>query len=124
MGINECLSDPALPSFDLEQCPSLQRLLDALQLGNKNPAIPPCEMSCLQQFAKVGMAAPAEWVPWASSVRWLPMQGCTFGAMDELRAGLSLTAWWQDNESRVPPPADPALQLSEICVRELRDAFR
>lgn len=51
--------DPALTSFDLEQCPSLQRLLDAVQLGNQNPAIPRCEMSCLQQFAKVGAVASA-----------------------------------------------------------------
>jgi hypothetical protein len=50
--IPACISDPKLTSFAIDQCPSLLRMLDALSLGNTNPAVS-CELSCVQQFAKV-----------------------------------------------------------------------
>lgn len=52
LGIPACLSDPKLSKFDVDQCPGLLRMLDALNLGNTNPAVS-CEDSCVQQFAKV-----------------------------------------------------------------------
>lgn len=54
ISIPECLSDSALLSFDVNECPSLLRMLDALSLGNTNPAVS-CELSCVEQFAKVGL---------------------------------------------------------------------
>ncbi|KAL4452414.1 hypothetical protein ABPG75_008076 [Micractinium tetrahymenae] len=54
MGIPACLSDPAITGlkFELDQCPSLLRLLDAVQLGNQNPAVS-CDLGCVRQFAKL-----------------------------------------------------------------------
>lgn len=59
IGIKECLSDPSLNSFDINSCPSLLRMLDALALGNLNPAVS-CELSCVQQFAKLSDACQGE----------------------------------------------------------------
>ncbi|PSC72128.1 hypothetical protein C2E20_4426 [Micractinium conductrix] len=50
--IKECISDPKLAEFDFDECPSLQRMLDALNLGNSNPAVT-CELSCIAQFDKL-----------------------------------------------------------------------
>lgn len=33
MGIDSCMNDKKLAKFQIKQCPSLQRLLDAVQLG-------------------------------------------------------------------------------------------
>lgn len=61
LSVPACLSDPALASFDAQQCPGLLSMLDALQLGNTNPPAV-CDLSCAQQFAQVGAAkAPARW---------------------------------------------------------------
>ena len=53
MGIRACISDPSLDKFDVQQCGGLLRMLDAVNLGNTNPAVS-CELSCVEQFAKVG----------------------------------------------------------------------
>lgn len=53
MGIRACISDPSLAKFDVQQCGGLLRMLDAVNLGNTNPAVS-CELSCVEQFAKVG----------------------------------------------------------------------
>ena len=52
LGVRACLSDPNLPKFDVQKCGGLLKMLDAVQLGNTNPAVS-CEMSCVKQFAKV-----------------------------------------------------------------------
>ncbi len=52
LGIRACLSDPSLAKFDVQQCGGLLRMLDAVNLGNTNPAVS-CELACVQQFAKV-----------------------------------------------------------------------
>ncbi|EFN54770.1 expressed protein [Chlorella variabilis] len=59
ISIPECLSDSALLSFDVNECPSLLRMLDALSLGNTNPAVS-CELSCVEQFAKLSETCFAE----------------------------------------------------------------
>jgi hypothetical protein len=55
LGIRACLSDPSLPKFDVQQCGGLLRLLDAVNLGNTNPAMS-CEESCVEQFGKLSEA--------------------------------------------------------------------
>jgi hypothetical protein len=51
-----CLFDSALPSLDIQQCPGLFTMLDALQLGNLNPPAV-CDLSCAMQFSQVGQLA-------------------------------------------------------------------
>ncbi|KAL4421763.1 hypothetical protein ABPG77_009746 [Micractinium sp. CCAP 211/92] len=52
LSVPACLSDPALASFDAQQCPGLLSMLDALQLGNTNPPAV-CDLSCAQQFSQL-----------------------------------------------------------------------
>ena len=89
--IKECISDPKLAEFDFDECPSLQRMLDALNLGNSNPAVT-CELSCIAQFDKVG--------GWVGGCQ---LQGQIRGAC---KAGGSLLrgCGWTSPPLRVPPP--------------------
>lgn len=118
------MSDPAITGlrFDLEQCPSLLRLLDALHLGNQNPTVA-CEMSCVQQFAQVGT--------WAGRREGDLCPGHSLaGPMQASRAILWLfshpcMSW----SPPAPPPTTTittrlVLQLNETCFKEVRDAFR
>ncbi|KAL4431461.1 hypothetical protein ABPG75_006717 [Micractinium tetrahymenae] len=52
LSVPACLADPALASFDAQQCPGLYSMLDALQLGNTNPPAV-CDLGCAQQFAQL-----------------------------------------------------------------------
>ena len=104
LGIRACLSDPNLSQFNIDQCPSLLRLLDALNLGNTNPAVS-CEDSCVQQFAKVGTRACACVCGWgwptAELARASWHAACSRAAMHH--AGSAL-------RSLSPPPRGAASQ--------------
>ncbi|KAL4430365.1 hypothetical protein ABPG77_002171 [Micractinium sp. CCAP 211/92] len=52
-----CITDPAVtgspPAFDLDLCPSLLSVLDALNQGQADIALPTCEKACSDTFYKL-----------------------------------------------------------------------